>query len=1111
MTREQERPPALSSRLDQHVGEMLSQLGTPSVAGSSNSNAANGVSPVTKEDFGLNNPNRVQQIKDNGERLYRKDMGDQARAIHLTRSETEVAVEELIKKIQAELYDPANRRLCFYDGSKDFIPRGVFARILSPERVLRLVLGLSCFENNSDQEKRKVAQDICFGSSYSPPCLKVLGILIGMEYPNEIKDYMEDEMSDECLPLRGEFTQGPDAVTTADRFICQNANHTHKIVNGYQSFNKKESFMKWNRRLTAPYLKWQGPLHSHYQIEKGECLPFPSGMKRQLTAGDAKEYGMHIGRDDQTDQWRYGGFSEISKVKICDSHRELGKSGLRNRDGYYALKQLKSSSRWHFELELSSLLFATDQGGSEKHLIQLLATIEEYNPADGSSTFFLLFDWADGDLVEFWRLNPGLVRNEQHCPWMAEQFLGLAKALQVVHNDRIKNLKHLPKAMSDCDLYGRHGDIKAKNTLWFAGGSGSPLSVLTLADFGLGRLHTKVSRSKQNPNLLDKDGTYKAPEFDLPEGQGLVSPVSDVFSLGCVFLEHISWYLLGYEAVIKDFPDARMAPDAYSFSSDIFFSLITGPDGDKIPIIKPAVEEWIRKLREHTHCTCYIDQMLDLIENKMLEPDRKKRIRAWQLSKELEDRSLNIQGIHRIPQLNVVSEKYALQIHDMDWIEDTPDFSSRDLRAFTYGEGKATLLQKLHDQENAAKEVFYGDHPWNEKLKDTPEQFSEPGLHAILCGRAPEVFEGQAAPISYLPFTAQLWQRIARLWHVHRITTRTLARQVAYFSAASVSSTGVVPRKLCLTARMSAYQANDLALSVTFIPDSSSTYVVLYGCNNDQAEDFEKRFRAAGAASHHPLLMIGIFAELEWTRLVSIAEDFVDKFTLRSEILDNAFWNPEVDVTGHKSQEYLALCLRSRGLIDHIRSVKRQIVKILEQLDEINTWLLYAKDSSPREVQRVRNLGRIGEQIKRRLREIVDEYDDKIDECNMMSENLSLTMQILWNQIARHDSKINTQIAHVNTTIALETKRDNAQMRSIALLTMIYIPLSCVASVFSTSLFDFQATDSKKVVSSYFWVFVGVAVGLTVLTVLTWHFATNRDVKKEERRNSFALKDMSMV
>jgi Mg2+ and Co2+ transporter CorA len=314
-----------------------------------------------------------------------------------------------------------------------------------------------------------------------------------------------------------------------------------------------------------------------------------------------------------------------------------------------------------------------------------------------------------------------------------------------------------------------------------------------------------------------------------------------------------------------------------------------------------------------------------------------------------------------------------------------------------------------------------------------------------------------------------------------------------------------------LTARMSAEQPNDLALSVTHVPKQNSTFAVIYGCNNRQMEKLEKRIRSAGFAVQHPLLIVGIFAELERERLVGLSDDLVDNFTLKSDILESACWNPESDMGSEKSQQHLSLCIRSRILIDHIRAVKRQLRKLLDHVDETDSWLLQARSVSKEESQRVIRMEKVGHQIRKRIREIMDEYDDKIDECSMMSENLSLTMQTLWNQIARHDSKTNTQIAQVNTVIALETKRDNIQMRSIALLTMVFIPLSCVASVFSTDLFDFQAADGKVVVSKYVWVFVVVSVALTAVTVLAWHFGTNRDIKKEKRSNSWQMKELGIV
>jgi cbb3-type cytochrome oxidase subunit 3 len=85
--------------------------------------------------------------------------------------------------------------------------------------------------------------------------------------------------------------------------------------------------------------------------------------------------------------------------------------------------------------------------------------------------------------------------------------------------------------------------------------------------------------------------------------------------------------------------------------------------------------------------------------------------------------------------------------------------------------------------------------------------------------------------------------------------------------------------------------------------------------------------------------------------------------------------------------------------------------------------------------------------------------------------------------------------------IALETKRESAQMRSIALLTMIYLPLSCVASVFSTTLFNWNPSDGEPIVSKYIWVLLTLALVLTLITVLAWHFTTNREKKREGKRS----------
>src|SRR5687767_570072 len=109
---------------------------------------------------------------------------------------------------------------------------------------------------------------------------------------------------------------------------------------------------------------------------------------------------------------------------------------------------------------------------------------------------------------------------------------------------------------------------------------------------------------------------------------------------------------------------------------------------------------------------------------------------------------------------------------------------------------------------------------------------------------------------------------------------------------------------------MSAYLPDDLALSATFIPETWATFAIIYGCSGIQIRDIEKRIRSAGQSTDHPLLFAAVFAELERERLVNTVDDLVDKFTLRSEIIENKAWDPDLNMDAPKIQEYLGLCLQ---------------------------------------------------------------------------------------------------------------------------------------------------------------------------------------------------------
>ncbi|KAK4447304.1 hypothetical protein QBC34DRAFT_409826 [Podospora aff. communis PSN243] len=453
----------------------------------------------------------------------------------------------------------------------------------------------------------------------------------------------------------------------------------------------------------------------------------------------------------------------------------------------------------------------------------------------------------------------------------------------------------------------------------------------------------------------------------------------------------------------------------------------------------------------------------------------------------------------------------------MDWDSGQPDFTDHDTSNFNFYFDQECLVVRQYgweDEELPSIRKIKGKLEWEAWLeyeREIIDDATQPCFYAVICTRGPEIFPGQPSPISDLPFGRNVWSRLVRTLRVDRSITRVIARNVAHFSA--VRRNEGKEKTVSYSTRMSTSLPADLAISTTFIPAKRHTYSVVYGCNSTQLRGIERRLRSAGRYMSHPLLLAGIFAELERERLIAAVDALVDKFALTSSITEQAKWDP----TSTQIRDYFTTCIQSRNLADQVKAVKRQLVPFIEELavleNQFHEELKYVRvgvdnDMAEAGKQRLLNALETGQRIRRRLSDISVEYDDKIDECEMMAQNLPLAMQTVWNQTSRQEFIINTRIAKANNAIALETKRESTQMRSIALLTMVYLPMSCVASIFSTSLFNFSPGEGESVVSRYIWVLVGLSLGLTAVTMLIWHFTTNRESRREAARRDIKLDDM---
>ncbi|KAF1961655.1 kinase-like protein [Byssothecium circinans] len=295
----------------------------------------------------------------------------------------------------------------------------------------------------------------------------------------------------------------------------------------------------------------------------------------------------HIVLDDEED-WPFsdevlsvkGGFSEVYKANIRTE--VLHGKGLSNSvyaRKTIAVKKLISPDKEAFRNEVENLKRFSSEW-EHPHIIILLGTFQI------SNTYYLLFPWAEGNLREFWRINPPETcgressqrSNEGVVHWMAQQCLGLAHAIGEIHGSPY-DLPDKANCSPAWEHFGRHGDIKPENVLYFKDGRDSALGTLQISDFGLSKFHGRTTRT--NIHNVQRGGTptYRPPECDLtPIGQA--SREYDIWSLGCVYLEFITWLPKGWDGVEefrKDRTDAHIQKTKRSSSSTPTESLASIP------------------------------------------------------------------------------------------------------------------------------------------------------------------------------------------------------------------------------------------------------------------------------------------------------------------------------------------------------------------------------------------------------------------------------------------------------------------------------------------------------------------------------------------------------
>jgi hypothetical protein len=131
----------------------------------------------------------------------------------------------------------------------------------------------------------------------------------------------------------------------------------------------------------------------------------------------------------------------------------------------------------------------------------------------------------------------------------------------------------------------------------------------------------------------------------------------------------------------------------------------------------------------------------------------------------------------------------------------------------------------------------------------------------------------------------------------------------------------------------------DLALTATYFPHCNLTFGILFGCPLSVEEEIVKRLSFATAEAAHPLLMPGIFAEIERCRHVHVVEATIDELETKIFELDgpsdrDGMSSSEAE---RRNQEKRSSWLDTTYLRNGLVSWNTQLVKMSDHADELKT------------------------------------------------------------------------------------------------------------------------------------------------------------------------------
>ncbi|KAK0726252.1 kinase-like domain-containing protein [Apiosordaria backusii] len=582
------------------------------------------------------------EITDFGNGLHYRDPDRKARFLQRRKSRSH---NKDRKSLQTRLFESLHP-LDDEEKEKGFIPVDHLPLLITEESVYE-ELSTRLRETHDESTILRYARKICAettedrtdGKKTKTKAVtfrKIFAILVLVEKSSAITKFLREHINDSDLPLiRIKKRPGE-----CDLRCSRKPDRKLKCFKGGWSPLQIRNFEEWQWTTLAPFFsKSEGEKEvNHYVLQDRVIMPFLTDPNKRIISNDPFI---------QTQQEELlGGGGRCSGAPCTCT---------------FAIKRLHSQRKEEFKREVDMLKRFSSLNDAHPHLISLLATYEQ------RKSYFLIFPYAEADLFSYWdRVEPEPIMDQATVKWVAEQCKGIASGVLKIHKYKSTNSKVANDSLKPAGLdepFGHHGDIKPENVLWFPYNLGNldenihvhyptndnpsnTRGTLKLTDFGLASTSAHRTVSRKPHSHFGMTYNYRAPECDIHGKHDPKGRQYDMWTLGCLYLEFVTW-LIGGKALLDEFTQLRLwakASDAENpkkqfrldhyyggglfpneaMPSDTFFEIVEDDslEGQKRggwkAIVKPAVTDFMSMLHSHPKCTKFLHDFLKMIEDGLL-------------------------------------------------------------------------------------------------------------------------------------------------------------------------------------------------------------------------------------------------------------------------------------------------------------------------------------------------------------------------------------------------------------------------------------------------------------------------------------------------------------